>query len=1176
MFRMTMRSPSANRVAAADLSPHWLRLAGGLVLVTGLVACGDDEETKPAADTGTDTAVEDTGGSDTGTTDTGTTDTGTTDTGTDTAVEDTGTDTAVEDTGTDTAVDDTGSGDTTEDTSGSGDTTEDTSGSGDTTVDDTGSGSGDTSLPTGLVVFSDDYATGVTFAPFGGSNNAVSVDTAEFAAGSASLRIDVPSGGYTGGALVTGRPASLVDFNAVSFWAKASRPATLNTIGFGNDSADNFLQTEERNVALGTEWAKFTLPIVAADRLTAVAGLFHFAEGSDEGAYTIWLDEISYETLDTVGAATGAFGTAALDLTVGQTARANGLVATVDVAGTPVTIYPTAPYFDWTSSNTATATVDSSGLATATGVGSATITATLAGGAVGGSLTISVVDGPAAGAPTPTTPTGDVIASVYSGAYPAAPVDTFRTPWSAAVQSNETIAGDETLVYSSLDFVGIEFTGANAIDATDAEYVHFDIWTPNATGFGVKLVDFGGDNGYGGGDDTQAQIDLSSASTPPLTTRGWVSYDLPLSDFVTAGLTNRAHLSQLIFVGRVDGVPGVAGAYIDNFYFYRGTVPTVPTSSAPIPVTPEAAVVASIFSDAYTAAPVDTFRTPWSASGQSNELIAGDDTLLYSGLDFAGVEFVGANVIDATAATHIHFDVWTANATSFGLKLVDFGLDNAFAGGDDTQAQLDFDASSTPALTTGSWVSYDIAIEDFVAAGLAKRANLSQLVVVGRVDGVPGVANVYLDNIYLYEAVAPASRAIFGDDYGTDISFNGFGGSNNSLSVDTTVAAAGAASLRVDVPAGGYTGGAFKALTPIDLSSFNAVTFRVKADRAVTLNTAGIGNDTVDTTFQIETRNLPVGTDWVQYTIPLLDSSKLTSILGLFHFAEGSDEGAYTLWFDEIYLVDDTSIGAPSGAFGSTSTNLEIDRTTSAVGLVASVVTRAGTVTLYPTASYFDWNSSNTGVATVSSSGVVTGVAVGTATITATLGGVSVGGALNVTVVSGPGRAAPLPTTEARNVIASIYSDAYPANLVDTFRTVWSAGSQDTAVISGDNALVYGNLDFAGVEFTGANAIDATAATYIHFDIWTANATEFGLKLVDFGADRSYGGGDDTNAQLGFTAGSTPALTTGAWVSYDVPLADFVTAGLTNRASLQQMIVVGRVAGVPGLATVYLDNIYFY
>ena len=1165
MFRISMRSPSTKRVVVTDLSPQWLRLAGGLALVTGLVACGDDDEKKPAGgDTGTDTSVEDTGAGDTGSEDTSVEDTGT-----DTTVEDTGTDTTVEDTGTDTTVEDTGSG--------SGDTTDDTSGSGDTTEDT--SGSGDTSLPTGFVVFGDEYGANVRWAPFGGSTNTVEVDTTESASGAASLRIEVPASGYTGGAMVGSRPASFTDYNAISFWAKASRPASLNTVGMGNDAVDTQFQNERRNLALTTEWTKYTLPLVAPDRLDLLEGLFHFAEGSDEGAYTIWLDEVTYETLDTVGVPSGAFGTASLDLTVGQTTRAAGLVANTTVAGDPVTLYPAPVYFDWTSSNTATATVDGSGLVTAVGGGSSTITATLEGGAVGGSLTITVVDGPATGAPTPTTPAGDVIASIYSGAYPAAPVDTFRTPWSSAVQSNETIAGDETLVYSSLDFVGLEFVGANAIDATDAEYVHFDIWTPNATTFGVKLVDFGANNAYDGGDDTQAQIDLSSTSTPPLTTGGWVSYDLPLSAFAAAGLTNRAHLSQLILVGRVDGVAGVASAYIDNFYFYStGTTPppSVPTSAAPIPLTPEAAVVASIFSDAFAPAAVDTFRTPWSASGQSNESIAGDATLLYSGLDFAGVEFVGANSIDATSATHIHFDVWTANATEFGLKLVDWGADNGFDGGDDTNAQLNFTAASTPALTTGSWVSFDIALDDFVAAGLANRANLSQLILVGRVDGVPGVANVYLDNIYLYEDVPAASRTVFGDDYGTDVAFTGFGGSNNSVSVDTTVAASGTASLRVDVPAGGYTGGALSTLAPIDLSAYNVLTFRVKADRAVTLNTAGIGNDTNDTAFQIERRNLAVGTEWVEYSIPLLDSSKLTSVAGLFHFAEGSDEGAYTLWFDEIRLVDDTSVGAPAGAFGTVSTNLEVARTTGAAGLVANVETREGTVTVYPTAAYFDWSSTDTAVATVSATGIVTGVAAGTTTITATLAGVAAGGSLTVTVVSGPGRAAPAPTLDQRDVIASIYSDAYTANTVDTFRTGWSAASQTTAVIESDNALVYSGLDFAGIEFTGANAIDASAATYIHFDIWTANATEFGLKLVDFGADGAFDGGDDTNAQLGFTSASTPALSTGAWVSYDVPLADFAAAGLTNRASLQQMIVVGRVEGVPGLATIYLDNIYFY
>jgi len=90
------------------------------------------------------------------------------------------------------------------------------------------------------------------------------------------------------------------------------------------------------------------------------------------------------------------------------------------------------------------------------------------------------------------------------------------------------------------------------------------------------------------------------------------------------------------------------------------------------------------------------------------------------------------------------------------------------------------------------------------------------------------------------------------------------------------------------------------------------------------------------------------------------------------------------------------------------------------------------------------------------------------------------------------------------------------------------------------------------------------------------NATTVGVKLVDFGADASFGGGDDVEAQLGFDSTSTPALTTGGWLSYDVPLSLFEAAGLTTRSSLQQLIVTGRVDGAPGAATLYLDNIFFY
>ena len=80
------------------------------------------------------------------------------------------------------------------------------------------------------------------------------------------------------------------------------------------------------------------------------------------------------------------------------------------------------------------------------------------------------------------------------------------------------------------------------IDATNMDYLYLDIWTPNSTVFKVKLVDFGNDGVYAGGDACQ---NLSSRTIPYLST--WVSYDIPLSSFT--GLAARKHLAQMILSG---------------------------------------------------------------------------------------------------------------------------------------------------------------------------------------------------------------------------------------------------------------------------------------------------------------------------------------------------------------------------------------------------------------------------------------------------------------------------------------------------------------------------------------------------------------------------------------------------------------------------------------------------
>jgi hypothetical protein len=153
------------------------------------------------------------------------------------------------------------------------------------------------------------------------------------------------------------------------------------------------------------------------------------------------------------------------------------------------------------------------------------------------------------------------------------------------------------------------------------------------------------------------------------------------------------------------------------------------------------------------------------------------------------------------------------------------------------------------------------------------------------------------------------------------------------------------------------------------------------------------------------------------------------------------------------------------------------------------------------------------------------------------------------------------PTIAAANAI-TIYSDsgtlAGTAVPVDTFRTVWSGANLDNVVLSGNAALKYTNLGFVGIE-TVNNQINATGMNIFHIDVYTATATTFAVKLVDFGANGGYQGGDDAEHELALT-------TQVGWNSYNILLSDFT--GLTTRAHIAQIILAGS-------GTAYVDNMYF-
>ena len=596
-------------------------------------------------------------------------------------------------------------------------------------------------FPSDGVVFEDALAGGVDFQAFAGSKTDALTTDAAAKSGRASLKVTVPapgdpSGSYAGGAFVASVPRDLSGYDALTFWARASRNATLDVAGIANDNTGASQYTaQQAGLPLTTTWQKYVLPIPLAARLTREAGLFFFAEGPEGGAgCEIWFDDIRYEKLGTIISPRPVMPAMSATDEVGATRRISGTQVTFDVNGSDQTLDVAPAYFAFTSSDPAVATVAADGTVTAVGAGQAEITASLGSTAATGALTLRVVAPPTAAAPAPTRPADEVL-SLFSDAYQNAPVSTWSADWDQANVADAQVAGNAVKKYTDLVFAGIEF---GTVDASSMTHLHLDVWMYDASELRVKLVDFGADGAYGGGDDSEHEVTLSGTSTPALGAGAWSSLDIPLSAF--AGLTARGHLAQLILSSTGGSL------YLDNLYFYREAVvsPSEPTAAAPTP-TYAAGDVVALFSNAYSARTVDTWSADWDQANVADVQVAGDDVKKYTALVFAGIEFTSAT-IDASAMTSLRLDIWTPDATAapaqFRVKLVDFGADGAWGGGDDVEHEVALTASTTPALGTGSWVTLDLPLSSFT--GLTTRQHLAQLIISG------DLPTLFVDNVLFH------------------------------------------------------------------------------------------------------------------------------------------------------------------------------------------------------------------------------------------------------------------------------------------------------------------------------------------------------------------------------------------------------------------------------------------
>ena len=488
---------------------------------------------------------------------------------------------------------------------------------------------------------------------------------------------------------------------------------------------------------------------------------------------------------------------------------------------------------------------------------------------------------PTVPAAAPTIDPLEVI-SLFRDAYTNVAVDTWRTEWSDATLEEIDIQGNAVKKYSALGFVGVETT-ASPIDATNMTHFHTNIWTGDATTFNIKLVDFGADGAFDGGDDVEHEIVIENPAQ-----KEWVSLNIPLSNFT--GLTTRAHIGQLIYSAAPFKQNTV---YVDNVYFYNEAgVSTQPIVAAPTPTLPESNVI-SIFSEAYTNVGGTDFNPNWGqGTVVTQESVAGNNTLKYANLNYQGTAF--ASGIDVSAMTMIHVDYWTADSSALNLSLISDG------------------PKETPyafAPTTGQWVSVDIPLSVF--SGVVDLTDVIQL----KFDG-NGI--IYLDNIYFHAppATAPTVAAATPTHAGADV-ISLFSNAYTNVAVDTWRTDWSVASLEEVSIAGNdvkkYSSLNFVGVETVanlidatDMTHFHtdvwtgdATQIRIKL---VDFGPNGIYDGGDDVEHEI-TINNPEQYKWLSLDIPLSDFTGLTSRSNIAQLIySGQPAGSMTLFVDNVYF----------------------------------------------------------------------------------------------------------------------------------------------------------------------------------------------------------------------------------------------------------------------------------
>lgn len=913
------------------------------------------------------------------------------------------------------------------------------------------------------------------------------------------------------------------------------------------------------------------------------------------------------EGITHVSATMGGFTTGA-DVTVGP-----AVLLRVDLVANPATpisvpqglttqLNATGTYTDgtqvdltssaiWTSSATGIATV-SNGFVQTKAQGTTVVTATYGGksGSVSIVVTTPVLSSISVTPGSPSVPLGlTTLTLAATGVYSNGAEVTLTnqvtwestSPFVATVNSNGAVvthAGGSTIIYAS-------FNGASG-------------FTPVTVGppllQSLTIVEDGDTIPLGTTTNLQAIASWSDGTTSPIYDALWSSDNAAIATVSAAGTFHALGLGLVGVSVTAQNVTGTAAIMVGNATLSRISI--VPaTASVPLGATLQLTALGT-YTDSTT---VDlTGTAAWMSNNTGTATVTASGGLLLA--KALGSVTATATIGDVSGAAAVTVIAHAPRA----LVVTPTGTSIPFGANQQMSASLIYtDGIQTDVTSLVSWSSSATGVASVDGLGLVRTVSLGQ-VILQAVYTVSGVTLSDAATLTIGAAtissitITPSNQRV---PLGKTLQMKAKGNLTDGTTTDITSQvtwASGASIIATLSPTGSLhavaegdtsltaTLGSIVGTTPLKVIAADLVSIAISPTNPnipipTVVQVIATGTYTDGTT-----RDLTLSATWESSNSSIAYISRATP--GQIYL-QSVAQGIITLSASTASVTSGTIIGSTVVTVGSVALqSIAITPATPTVPLGATQdLVANGTYTngsVSPVSTGLTWTSSNTAVATVSSSGAVTGVALGTATITATSGAVS--GSTVVTV--GQPIIASIEITPATVTLAAGLTQQLTAIAVKTDGTTtnvtsqlnWSSGNALIASVSSSGGLAQA-VSIGQVVITGTDPVthlsDTVAVTVVGRQLVSIQ-----LMFANQESAPPICGSTTYQVLLGeelhlvafgrYSDGAVSDLTAQAtWTSSNTAIGVFVDAGLLRTvvpSNSGTTTVTAAISGVSGSAVV--------